>query len=186
MGGGWPPHPSTPLHEWGTVTHVSPSSSARVAMAMSADRGCSMEHTMGYRGVGKFSRGKGEPMVGVGYRESKGPGKRKDVHEAKPTGHQPAPPPPGSRPPLPFPLVPFASPPEPSRPETNSSTTSLLCVPVAPLPSPGHCHLSLLLSDPSSSTRQRFCTFAQHGDLRASLLSEFVAEEGKGWMKHQV
>lgn len=50
-----------------------------------------MEHTMGYRGVGKFSRGKGEPMVGVGYRDSKGPGKRKDMHEAKPTDHQPAP-----------------------------------------------------------------------------------------------
>lgn len=166
--------PSTPLHEWGTVTHVSPSSSARVAMAMSADRGCSMEHTMGYRGVGKFSRGKGEPMVGVGYRESKGPGKRKDMHEAKTP--QIINLPPSSRPSLPFPLVPFASPPEPSRPKTNSSTTSLL----SPLPSPGHCHLSLLLSEPSSSTRRRFCTIAQHGDLRASLLSEFVAEEGKG------
>ena len=177
---GWPPHPSTPLRERGTVTHVSPSSSARVAMAKSADRGCSMEHTMGYSGVGKFSRGKGGPMVGVGYRDSKGPGERKDMHEAKPTGQQPAP---GSRPSLwvtcPFPLVPFGSPPEPSRPKTNSSTTALLCAPAAPLASPRHCHLSLLLSDPSSSTRQRFCTIAQRGDLRASLLSEFVAEEGK-------
>ena len=104
----------------------------------------------------------------------------KDMYEAKPTGHQPAP---RSRPSFwvtcPFPLVPFASPPEPSRPKTNSSTTAL-CTPAALLPSPGHCHLSLLLSDPSSSTRQRFCTIAQHGELRASLLSEFVAEEGKG------
>lgn len=173
---GWPPHPSTPLRERGTVTHVSPSSSARVAMAKSADRGCSMEHTMGYSGVGKFSRGKGGPMVGVGYRDSKGPGERKDMHEAKPTGQQPAP---GFRVTCPFPLVPFGSPPEPSRPKTNSSTTALLCAPAAPLASPGHCHLSLLLSDPSSSTRQRFCTIAQRGDLRASLLSEFVAEEGK-------
>lgn len=81
----------TALHEWGTVTHVSPSSSAWVAMAMSADRGCSMEHIMGYRGVGRFSRGKGEPIVGVGYRDSKGPGQRKDMRETKPTDPQPTP-----------------------------------------------------------------------------------------------
>lgn len=77
-GEGWLPH------LWGCFTHVSPSSSARVATAMSADKGCSMEHTMGYRGVGRFRRGKSEPIVGVGYMGSKGPGQRKDVGEAKP------------------------------------------------------------------------------------------------------
>lgn len=70
---------------------MSPSSSARVAMAMSADRGCSIEHTMGYRGGGRLSRGKGEPMVGVGYKGSKGPAQRKDMGEAKSTDPQPIP-----------------------------------------------------------------------------------------------
>lgn len=70
---------------------MSPSSSARVAMAMSADRGCSIEHIIGYRGGGRLSRGKGEPMVGVGYRGNKGPGQRKDMGEAKPTDPEPTP-----------------------------------------------------------------------------------------------
>lgn len=76
---------------WGGFTHVSPSSSARVATAMSADKGCSMEHTMGYRGVGRFRRGKREPIVGVGYMGSKGPGQRKDMGEGKPADPQPTP-----------------------------------------------------------------------------------------------
>lgn len=64
-----------------------------MAVAMSADRGCSMEHTMGYRGVGRFSRGKGGLMGGVEYKGSKGPGQggqRKDG-ETEPTGPAPAP-----------------------------------------------------------------------------------------------
>lgn len=83
---GWVPH-----LWWGGFTYVSPSSSARVATAMSADKGCSMEHTMGYRGVGRFRRGKREPIVGVGYMGSKGPGQRKDMGEARPADPQPTP-----------------------------------------------------------------------------------------------
>lgn len=60
----------------GGFTHVSPSSSAWVATAMSADKGCSMEYTMEYRGVGRFRRGKREPIFGVGYMGSKGPGQK--------------------------------------------------------------------------------------------------------------
>jgi hypothetical protein len=44
-------------------------------MAMSADRGCSIWHIIGYRGAGGFSREKGELRVGVEYRCSKDPGK---------------------------------------------------------------------------------------------------------------
>lgn len=127
-------------HSWGTSTYVSPSSSARVAMAMSADRGCSIEHTMGYRGGGRLSRGKGEPMVGVGYRGSKGPEQRKDTGEAKPIVTQPFP---HLHPGLcsgsvtfPFAQVPFASHIGSRRPKTKPLSKSLLWAPTTPPSSP--------------------------------------------------
>lgn len=134
---------------------MSPSSSSRVAMAMSADRGCSIEHTMGYRGGGRLTRGKGEPMVGVGYKGSKGPAQRKDMGEAKPTDPQPIPHlqtfAPAVLPALyPRSLLHLILGPQDSRQTPflcpSSALSQLILQSV--LPGHSHCHLSFHVSDP--------------------------------------